>query len=482
MKKIVSILLVIIIMCLAAGCENVEYIDATSTETGSQDIYEQLESQLPEIEKDENGEVKQQKFTVATSEVSVFYNEESVSGALNKAVEQRNIFLMDKYGAEIEVKKVSGTGLTSELKASLESGIEFCDMICVSATTTTKLYTAGLLGDMNTLPNFDPNNAYFDQRNATELATNSTFYILPDPTAQIYDELHVLFFNRNLINAAGADPESLVMQGKWTWDAFHETAKAAAPKVYEKATSDIYKDTFGLGAYYGETTYPFAIWVSTGEKLIGNTYKNPVELALTPDYITEVCQNLVKKYNTRGKYPLDGNDAMEAFEKEGRLAFFSNKLSYMYALRDGTSKGSEYGVLPMPKYSEEQTQYYSLVSNEARVFSVPKTIESATQERKAFVSAVIQATCAAGRTTVRDAYVAHFIGQYLNNNTETVVLKTIIDSATFDFSQVYGSTISQVSGPTLSAVSDFIGFGSNIGGSIGRTKSTFNKYCQEKFQ
>ena len=482
MKKIISILLVILFLFVAVGCENVEYLESSRPDEESKNIYEQLESELPPIQTDENGEVKQQKFTVATDEKQVFYNEESTAGSMSKAVEQRNTFLMDKYGAQVTVMEISPNRLTAELKSAIESGTEYCDMICFSAKNTAKLYTAGLLTDMNALPNFNAESAYFDPKNAKALATNSTLYLLPDPTAQIYDELYVLFFNRELVNVAGEkDPESLVMQGKWTWDAFNETAKAAAPKVYNKSSSDIYLDTFGFGAYYGEGTYPLIMWASTGEKLVGNTYKNPVTLSLSSDYINEVCQKLVKSYNTRGRFPLEGNDAMKAFT-EGRLAFFSNKLSYFYALRDGTGKGSEYGILPMPKYSEEQTDYYSLTSTDAHVFSVPKTVEFATDERKTFVSAVIQATCAAGRTTVHDAFVAHFIGQYLNNNTETVMLQTIIDSATFDFAQVYGSVISEVRRPTTDAVADYIDFGSAIGSSISRTQAGFNKYSEENFK
>lgn len=482
MKKLIATLLLILTVVLASGCENVEYLESSAPQEESKNIYEQLEGQLPPIETDENGEVVKQKLTIATDEKSVFYNEESASGSVSKAVEKRNDFLFDKYGAEITVKEVSASDLTAELKKALEAGVEYCDMICLSAKSTAKLMTSGYLYDMNTLPNFNVENAYFDQNIAKSLATNSTLYLLPDPTAQIYDELYVTFFNRNLVNtSAGKDPESLVMQGKWTWDAFHETAKASAPGVYSKSTSDIVTDTFGFGAYYGEGTYPYVVWASTGEKVIKNSYKNPVSLSLTAEYIAEVCKNLVKAYNTRGKFPLDGNDAMSAFES-GRLAFFNNKLSYYYALRDGSGKGSEYGILPMPKHSEEQDGYYCLASTDARVFSVPRTIQNASEKRRVFVSAVIQATCASGRVTVHDAYIAHFIGQYLNNNAETVMLQTIIDSATFDFAHIYGSVISEIRRPTTDAISDYIDFGSAVGSSISRTIAGFNKYCEENFK
>lgn len=481
MKKLISLLLLICIAVLAASCENVEYIDRTSSEEESKGVYEELDEILPPAETDENGEVKRRKFTIVTNDKTVFYNEEDVSGIVDKAVEDRNDFLFDKYGAEIVAKEVDPSKVATELKTALEAGVQYCDMLCLPAKTTVKLYTSGLLYDMNALPNFDVGSAYFDERNAKSLATNSTLYLLPDTTAQIYDEINILYFNRELVNeTAQKDPESLVMQGKWTWDSFNEICRAAAPTVYNKSSADIALDTFGFGAYYGEGVYPLAVWASTGEKVVGNTYKNQVGLSLTTAYMTEVCGKLVKSYNTRGRFPLEANEAMKAFTS-GRLAFFSNKLSYFYALRDGTKKGSEYGILPMPKLSETQNGYYSLVGNDARVISVPMSLVSADDSRKRFVSSVIQATCAAGRKTIRDAYIAKYVVQYLNNNTETVMLQSIVDSAVFDFAYVYASGISEIRRTTIDALADYIEFGSSINSSVNRTIDAFNKYCEKNF-
>lgn len=468
-------------LLFAVSCENVVYQESSASDDESKSVFEEFEDLLPPAQTDENGEVIRQTFTVVTDKKNVFYNEEAASGTLEKAVEDRNNFLFDKYGAEIVAKEVDPSKVAAEIKSTLEAGMSYCDMLCLSAKTTAKLYTSGLLYDMNTLPDFNIESAYFDENISKSLATNKTLYILPDASAQVYDEINMLFFNRELVNkTAGKDPESLAMQGKWTWDAFNETARAAAPEVYKKSSADIALDTFGFGMYYGAGTYSYVMWTSTGEKVIGNTYKNNVGLSLETAYMTEVSKTLASNYNSCGAYPLDANEAMTAFEN-GRLAFFSNKLSYFYALRDGTKKGEEYGILPMPKHSEGQNGYYSLVSNDARVISVPLTMVTSTESRARFASSVIQATCAASKTTVKKAYVAQFIVQYLNNNVETVMLEAIIDSATFDFAYVYGSAASEIRRTTVDALTDYIEFGSSINSSVNRTIDAFNKYCNEKF-
>ncbi len=483
MKRIISIIMLAVLAFFTVGCENVEYIESSQTESKeeSKNIYEQLESAMPDLEPDENGEVIDRPFVIATDDKKVFYNEEGVASSISRAVEERTTFLKDKYGAKLTVKQISAKNLTNELKAAVESGVDYCDLIAISAKETVKLQTAGLLGDMNKLPEFDINSAYFDEYNAKSLAVNSSLYMLPDATAQIYDETYVMFFNRDLVNTqAGQDPETLVMQGKWTWDSFHEVAKASAPKVYNKSTADINTDIFGFSAYESESSFPLAMWNSCGIHIVDNSYKNPVEISYTPDEILGFAEKLRSRYNSRGRLPLEGGDASNAF-KQGRLAFFCNKLEYFYSLRDGNNGGNNYGMVPMPKFDENQARYCSPVSTDARVFSIPKNIENSNDTHKKFVSVVIQATCASGRDTIKKAYLNQLIATYLNNNKETVMFQTVLDTVYFDFATVYGSNISVIRRATIGAVSDYIEFGSGLKNSMSSAKPNFENYVNENF-
>ena len=462
------------------GCENVSYTESSAPEDDSKNIYETLDEELPNLEQS-GVDIKKQSFTIVTDKKAVFYNEESASGSISKAVEKRNTFLFDKYGAELRVNEVTASDLTSALKAALESGLTYCDMISVSAKETVKLFTAGLLGDMNKLPDFSLENVYFDTENAQNLATNNSLYLLADPTAQIYEETYVMFFNRDLVETkAGMSPETLVMQGKWTWDSFNEVARAAAPDVYNKSTADLTIDTFGFAAYYNEDTMPIVMWTGTGYETVSNTHKNPVSLTMSIDEVKTVATLLKKAYDQKGRYPLEGDDAATVF-KSGRMAFFVNKFNYFYSLRNEDS-GYNFGFLPIPKLNEEQNGYHCLVSSDARVISIPKFIENAPEERQRFISAVISATCAAGRQTVKTAFINDHIGLYLTDNEETVMLQTICESATFDFAAVYGSAISEIRRPTTTAICDYIEFGSALSTSIGRNVAAFEKYCAEKFK
>lgn len=467
---------------MAVACENVEYPEDSSVvmPESSEDIYEKLESQLPPPIEESEGEVKKQSFVIATDKKEVFINEEGASGSVNRAVEKRNNFLYDTYGAEISVKEVKAADLTKSLKEAFESGLHYCDMISVSAKETVKLMNAGLLSDMNKLPDLDATSEYFDEKNSVSLATNNSLYMLADPTVQYYEEEYAMFYNRDLVvKSAGQNPESLALQGKWTWDTFNEVCRASAPDVYNHSTSDLQNDVFGYGAYYNVGTLPLVMWTASGHHMIGNTYKSAVALSMSVEEVQAAAKPLRDTYNTRGRLPLEGEDVANAF-KNDRLAFMVHKFSYFYTLRN--ENPDKYGFLPIPKQSEAQEDYRCLLSSDARVISMPVTIDFQSDERRRFVSVVLAATCASGGGTVKTAFVNEHIGTYLYNNEETVLFEMICDSATFDFSTVYGSVIGEIRRPTTDAIVDYVEFGSALSSSISRSLTAFNKYSAEKFK
>lgn len=484
MKKIIALFAAAMLLALW-GCENVEYIDtSTQKNESSTDIYEQLQSEMPLPDTDDESTsggttpVATRPFVIVTDDSTAFYQDESNMGTIGTALEERNTFLRDNYRADIKVIEADYATIEKELKSALENGTEYCDMISVSAENTVKLYKQGLLADMASLPGFSIESSYFNPVWAKSLATNNSLYMLADPTALVYDDVYVMLFNRDLV---ADDIESMVMKGEWDWTKFDEVCRTAAADVYSHSSADMNTDVFAFGAYELETVFPLAMWTSCGNKLIDNTYKNPVAIGMESEEVIAIGEFLMDVYNVRGKFPLGSEDARTAFE-EGRLAFYFEKLEYFYSLRDGTTKGSNYGFVPLPKYNAEQTSYCTPVSLSARVISLPKTLENADESKKKFVSTILSATCAAGGKTVTEAYINSKLALYLNSNSETVMLQTICNSVTFDFATVYGSVIEEIRTPTIKAIADYLDYGSKLSSSLRKGKQTFQKYCDEHFK
>lgn len=497
MKRFIVLLTAVLFLLFAVGCENVEYIAETSNKETSTDIYESLNSKLPDYtpsvsktendssdDEGENGYIDfdhDRVYTIVTNEVKAFGQDEESSGTISLAIEDRNLFLKQKYGVDVAVKQASQKQIADGIKKSLESGTEYCDLISISGSDTVSLYLSDLLCDMNTLPDFDPKSEFFDEKCSTALATNSTLYMLADPTALVYDKAYVLFYNRKLLeNTSAPDPDELAVQGKWTWDVFNTCVKQAAAEVYRKASADLETDIYGFSSNYLDYGYTLAMWYSSGNKLIGDTYKNDVALSASLSEISSIAKGTSKYYNVKGRYPFEGAEARTAFENN-RLAFLSNRLEYLYSLRDGTPAGEKYGFLPMPKYSEEQESYACLLDSSARVFAIPKTAEKLDEDEKRFAGIMLSAICAVGRATIKDAYVSSNLALYLYNNNETLILQTITDSIVFDFANVFGSKIDKVAIGSTRAVNNFYTVGSSLTTTMDRYISQFESYSKTKF-
>ncbi len=493
MKKIIA-MLTLSCMLILVGCANVSYPQESSavdtSKPTSMNIYEELESILPTLSEEnqsfeENSHNSQENtpqtpketpFVIVTNKASAFQNQEGSTSMVVSAIETRNEFLKEKYGAVVEVKEMTYSEISKELKNAIASGLDFCDMLAISAEDTAKLYKSGLLEDLNTLPDFDATSQYFDQKNATKLATNSTLYMIPDPTALYYEDLQVVFYNKELVKLPeGVESlEKLVLEGNWTWEKFDEICRLSASEVYNKSIADLGSDLFAYTAYSDDNTFPLAMFASTGERVVDNTYKHAVEITMDGNRANEICNLLLDVYDTKGRYPFDGNTALEAFEN-GRSVFFFNTYDYFYALRDGSAEESKYGFLPMPKENQEQEGYYSFAMNSARVISVPKTLSDDDEAKRKFVSAVISATCAIGGPTVREAFINSQIMLYLYNNTETLMLQNIIDGAFFDFSYIIGSLYSDIADCTVNAINEHLTVGNTIKESFRRRKYYFDE-------
>lgn len=470
-KETALFLLVLMLLAVFSGCENVVYPGEAESSAAVGENSQDITDLLPEISDSGDGNIEIYNCRVATDKPAHFDSSESDATLVNSALEQRGKVLLERYRINQEVIAVDRANLAAEIKAALLSGTDTYDLLFYSQADAVKLYLDGLLYDLNSLPGFDAESPLFDKANATALATGKTLYMLPDASNYYFDELYAVFFNRDMVGESGGDPETLVQKGEWTWDKFSELAKSA---------SNVANGVYGFSVYYENYDFSYPMWMSAGRHIIEGTYNGKIALSMPASEIESVTEELVKHYNVSYVYPKTGSDASAAF-MNGNTAFIFHKLNYLYALRDGSEKGSEYGFLPMPKLSEEQKSYSCLASSEAHVLAIPATARFKNQSESMRTYALLATTCGIGSETMKTAYIRTQLVSYLMTNAETVMLSEIVGSATFDFARTFGGEISEIAGPTVRAVGDRIGYGSKVQSSINRSIAAFNKYVAEHF-
>lgn len=472
MKRLAAVFAALIVLAAAlASCENVTPdFGSSREETSSRDPYKEIESMLPPEIDGESGVISgTQTITVATDAPYLFISDGETPTAYRTHLSERNAYLSRRYGIELAVREDGADRAAEAIKNSLLSGEGYAEILAFGAEETLKLYSEGLLYDMNSLPGFDPSSSTYDQKNALALATNKSFYMLPDPSCYWFDEIYTVFCNTDLIDGSLADPLRLAARGEWTWDAFTEHCKAAYA---------VSQGRFGFGSYSDVDVYANVMWISAGKALVGGTYKNPVKLSLPTAEISETAAALKKHYDTYYRYPDTKSAATEQFENGG-LIFIANKLSYLYSLRDGTEKGLNFVLLPVPKLDPAQDGYSCMISEEARVYSVPAAKYDA--QTAARINAFLAVACASGGPAAKKAFVGTAIANFLTSNDETLALQAAVDGAAFDFSNLYGIDAWEIRYCTTKVISDYIGFGSEVANSIFHAGDNFNRYVDAKF-
>lgn len=474
-KKKTSIFALLLCVLLLSGCANTVMPTAEQDESksGQQKIDELVEN-LPE-----NVEYVGRTLTVLTSDKTKFLYDETAAGTVKNAVRARGEALKLAYDMELTAVSCKEEGAIAALQEAEKAGVPVADVLCFSAETSVALQLQGLLADLNTLPNFNPALSETAAAGAKELSCGKSLYLLPETCALPYDEVYALFYNRDLVRAAGlALPESEVKAGNWTFTKCKTYIETVASGVMSKSSYDYASDLFGLGCTDNKGLLPDLLRQSAGLRMF--TAESGI-LKFATDYgtLNEVAATPKALYASPAHYPIDGNDPREAFES-GRLGFYIEKLPYLYTLSDGCS--FEYGIVPLPKLNAASSEiegsnvYYTPISQKASLFSVPKL-----QNDAGLSGLALTAFCTTGGDAFSESEITTLITLCARDNDQSCMIETIVNGLAFDFGTVYGAQITQVKSLSSGMFTEVFANGAAFRNEINEKIAAFEKFVDQNF-
>jgi len=273
-----------------------------------------------------------------------------------------------------------------------------------------------------------------------------------------------MFFNKNL--AAAYDMGNLyeaVINGEWTFDYFVELTK------------DIYIDQDGSGDKSDGDFYGFAqshAW-QIGVSAWLWAFDNPTvkkdedgvpQIAVKTDKINNIVNSLYDYlFNSNGVHYRRDNEAGQGMD----LFLAKQAIFAMGNVGSPTGEGlrnfeDEYGMLPLPKWDENQQNYYTMASGEHTCLAVPKTVKDTE-----FVGIVMEALSAESyKQVIPTLYEIALKTRYLRDNESKDVLDILINGRMYDFGYIYGG---------------FQGFGFMLGAMFEKGNNNFESYYQSKY-
>lgn len=454
-----------------ASCENVSLPENAVSDANSDAVSETSSVDVDSLLKYVGGEI-----TIAITEDQqiAFSSDPNTDDIIGAASVARNDLLAEKCGITLKTKVVSADNVLSEIDAAKKAGMNYADILCLSAKTLSELADGGYLFNLLSFPEFKFDSNYINADAAKSMAGNNTLYMLFDNSSQFYDETWVVFYDKQLVAGTGlADPAKLVSSGQWTWDEFIKYSEAVAQKVMNKGSPDTATDIFGFSSYSNNTDLPLAIWESCGFKLFGETYGSPVTVKADTTELKNSAKALQNIYFNKSRFSLQGEEAVNAF-KNGRIGFFIYKLGFSAAL---TQTGRDWSILPLPKFTADQIGYRSYVDPHANALAVPI---NAADPQKSILA--LNMLCAASKETMRKAIYNKYVNLYFTNNTSTVMLNTIMDSAYFDFAAIYASGMPKIAAISTNIIIDAVSKKGSEFIITTDTRTAFESYAVEKFK
>ena len=312
--------------------------------------------------------------------VNMFEYKEEDQTVLNSAIHRKNENVKADYNVTFAtVADVNGANGAQNMLKAYQSGTLDYHLSYLCAYDVVGLATQGVLYDLNKLDGVNLKNSWWDQRANIDLSINDQMYFTTGDI-DVWDDMqqNIMMFNRSLFTAevdgtTVEDLYSLVEQGKWTYDKFYELGRG----VTSDSNGDnkmTHEDTWGM-ITWDDTIY--AVFSSTGAKIVKNE-NNTLALGMIGDERSIDCMTEYTEWTSQNayNYSRDGNGskAIKMFQ-EDRALFFMGRLSSLNHYRD---MQSDFGVIPVPKYSESDDYYVTVSPFHTSLVCTLSTDEQAT--------------------------------------------------------------------------------------------------------
>jgi hypothetical protein len=305
--------------------------------------------------------------TETTSDQRDVYAEKENGETINDAVYARNMAVNDIFNCTVMEQKYNDNGgLMAAIKKNVNAGDAKFDAAYIRFNgNLNSLATGNCLLDLHKLTNMDLTKPWWDQ-NCVKMASIANKLFVANGDIQILDKgaVNAFVFNKELHkNYQIEDIYSLVKNGKWTLEKLLELSRLISEDIDGDGKMDK-NDRYGL-LYYRDSMPAFL--VGTGEYIARKDENdlpymsfNSEKVYNALEAIYDVIYDETVAFHTMRAFGDSG------FIIEGGKMFQNSQALFMYIrmteIEPLRGMETDFGILPFPKYDENQKDYISLVN------------------------------------------------------------------------------------------------------------------------
>ena len=282
----------------------------------------------------------------------------------------------------------------SELLATavLSNVQDYCQGSAFYGTDWAAVAASGYLYDLNEMDELNLEASYYDQRIQKEFNINGHLFVMEGEWS-VKEDLTtiVVLYNDTAYESFGYDgkygtPYQLAAEGKWTYEMMTSMIK----DTWQDLDGDGESGTGDFWGIVGDTVAPYYMFLGSGQKYITND-AGELSFASTDNTVWQTNYDILEKYMglcvDENVIIIDRDAAGQGdVWKIASDIFSSNHALFRTTALSATLRLMEmeddYGIMPVPKYSEGQEGYYCMTSGEP--FMMPVCVSDPGKSALAF--------------------------------------------------------------------------------------------------
>lgn len=368
MKKSISILLAVLmaVSALLASCGGSGEDPAVTTAGSETETTETVTEETIDLPADLKFDGKTFTFGVVDNPNArnSIVMEDLNGEVLNDA--QYTVVSMASDRLDINIEQlVMTTGYPAFQPASklILAGDDVAQIMNVYCVDAPNMMTNGYLQDYADMPYIDLEKSWWDQGVNESLTLGGFRYAaIGDLSITTHDLSYALLFSQGLVAANQLDkPYDLVNNGSWTMDKMNEMMLAVLSDANGNGERDA-EDIFGYLAAGKMVTPNFLI--GAGERTLELNADGVPEFAMSDSRFVSVFEKIFAiTYDNEARFATAEDSDVPSECRNmfigGHTLFCDCSFFWIAALRD---MDTDFGIIPYPKYNEEQDDYCSRVS------------------------------------------------------------------------------------------------------------------------
>lgn len=374
--------------------------------------------------------------------VSIFAEEET-GEPLNDAVFRRNTAIEERYNITIaNSAELDNSSTSANAKQLAVAGDDLYSIISYGIKWQLSDAVNGCFINLNSVDTLDMENVWWNSEAGRLLTLHDKLFVgFSEMNTFNNEALACVYMNNDIIaNNALESPYDLVREGRWTLDVMYDMSAAAA------------RDLDGSGDMSEGDVIGYAVGVGSINSLLTSAAQPHVIIGEDGSYIlnhgTEssiaAAEKIAKLINDKNSavYLNDQGWGSASFQS-GNGLFNEGVIASLGTMREADIG---LGLVPSPKYDEQQENYYSMMSNQSFAIVIPKPNKELEK-----TGVICEALGAYSVESLRETYYESMLKEKMARDTDTVeMLDAIIDSSAIDV-----GVMNEVSWGTL--ISGYIG-------------------------